>query len=178
MGENMARGTSEDLSMYSDVLIELHEKLKNGKFSVGDAESLAEVKRVIMTHEKIPESLYEEYIDVFEEFLEKLAGPSYSTSLAVLTLGILHEAKKPLTYGEIKRRVEEVLGRRLDDSSEFWLRLELETLSSPLNGVPLVSRSGTISTRYELTREGEIVAVFRRQDYEELKRNRGFYESP
>jgi hypothetical protein len=178
MGENMARGTSEDLSMYSDVLIELHEKLRSGKFSVGDAERLAEVKRAIKTHEKIPDSLYEEYVKVYGEFLERLAGPSYSSSLAVLALGILYEAKRPLTYGELKRRVEEVLGRRLDDSSELWLRLELETLSSPLNGVPLVSRSGINSARYELTREGEIVAVFRRDDYEELKRNKGFYEDP
>ena len=177
MGENMVGGTSEVLSMYSDALIELREKLKSGRFSVGDAERLAEVKRAIKTHGRIPDSLYKEYVDVYEEFLERLAGPSYSSSLAVMVLGILHEAKRPLSYGEVKRRVEEVIGRRLDSASEFWLRLELEILSSPLNGVPLVSEKGIFSTRYELTREGEIVAVFRRDDYEELKKNKGFYEN-
>ncbi|MCI4408822.1 MAG: hypothetical protein JHC26_06995 [Thermofilum sp.] len=174
----MAKDTSEDISMYSDVLNELHKKLKSGKFSVRDAERLAEVKRAIKTHEKIPESLYEKYIDVYGEFLERLAEPSYSSSLAVLVLGILHEAKRPLTYEEVKRRVEKVLGHRLDDDSELWLRLELESLSTPLNGVPLVSKKGIFSTRYGLTKEGKIVAVFRRDDYEELKKNRGFYERP
>jgi hypothetical protein len=156
----------------------LLENLDNNKFTIEDAEKFAEVKRIIKSREQVLSWLYEKYISVYTTYLEKLAAPSYSSSLAVLVLGILDEAKRPLSYREIKNEVEKILDRRLDKDSEFWLWLALEILVSPIKGVPLVKEKGIIFTKYELTNEGKIVAVIRKDDYGELKRNRGVYKSP
>jgi hypothetical protein len=48
-------------------------------------------------------------------------------------------------------------------------------LVSPINGIPLVKEKGIIFTKYELTSEGRIVATIRKDDYEELEKNRGVY---
>jgi len=153
------------------------ENLDNNKFTIEDAEKFAEARRIIKSREPVPSWLYEKYINVYKAYLEKLASPSYSSSLVVLVLGILDEAKRPLPYREIKNEVEKILDRRLDKDSEFWLWLALEILISPLTGVPLVKEKGIIFTKYELTNEGKIVAIIRKNDYEELKKNRGVYTS-
>jgi hypothetical protein len=164
----------EYLNRNLDMLLE---NLDNNKFTIEDAEKFAEAKRIIKSREQVPSWLYEKYISVYTTYLEKLAAPSYSSSLAVLVLGILDEAKRPLSYREIKNEVEKILDRRLDKDSEFWLWLALEILVSPIKGVPLVKEKGIIFTKYELTNEGKIVAVIRKDDYEELKKNRGVYTS-
>jgi len=164
--------------LLNKILVDLHEKLKNGKFTIEDARNFAEVRKNIKSREQVLSWVYEKYISVYTTYLEKLAAPSYSSSLAVLVLGILDEANRPLSYREIKNEVEKILDRRLDKDSEFWLWLTLEILISPLTGVPLVKEKGIIFTKYELTNEGKIVAIIRKDDYEELKRNRGVYKSP
>jgi len=153
------------------------ENLDNNKFTLEDAEKFAEAKRIIKSREPVPSWLYEKYFNVYEAYLEKLAGPSYSSSLAVLILGILNKKGRPLSYGEIKNEVEKILGRKLDKDSEFWLWLALEILVSPIKGVPLVKEKGIIFTKYELTNEGKIIAIIRKDDYEELEKNRGVYTS-
>jgi hypothetical protein len=163
----------EYLNKNLDMLLE---NLDNNKFTIEDAEKFAEAKRIIKSREQVPSWLYEKYISVYTTYLEKLAAPSYSSSLAVLVLGILDEAKRPLSYREIKNEVEKILDRRLDKDSEFWLWLALEILISPLTGVPLVKEKGIIFTKYELTNEGKIVAIIRKDDYEELKSNKGIYK--
>jgi len=163
--------------LLNKILVDLHEKLKNGKFTIEDARNFAEVRKNIKSREQVPNWVYEKYISVYTTYLEKLAAPSYSSSLAVLVLGILDEANRPLSYREIKNEVEKILGRKLDKDSEFWLWLTLEILISPLTGVPLVKEKGIIFTKYELTNEGKIVTIIRKDDYEELKRNRGVYTS-
>jgi hypothetical protein len=159
-----------------DLLVNLHEKLKNGELTMEDAERFVEVRRIIKQRGEVPDWLHEKYMSVYTAYLEKLAAPSYSSSLAVLVLGILDEAKRPLSYREIKNEIEKILDRRLDKDSEFWLWLALEILISPLTGVPLVKEKGIIFTKYELTNEGKIVAIIRKDDYEELKRNKGIYK--
>jgi hypothetical protein len=161
------------IMQYKRRLEEILENVSSGIFTLEDAKDFVFIKNFMKRNKDIPRDSYKIFVTVLNEYLAKILAPSYSSVYATLIIGLLAEASKPLSYKELKNKVQAITREKFDRYSEYSFRTSLDILISPKHTtrIPLVRESGIFNKKYELTEEGKIVSILKHEEYNELRRS-------
>jgi hypothetical protein len=161
------------IMQYERRLNEILENVSRGIFTLEDAKDFIFIKNFMIRNKDIPGDFYKIFLTVRNEYLAKISAPSYSSVYATLIIGLLAEASKPLSYKELKNKVQAITREKFDRYLEYSFRTSLDILISPKHTtrIPLVRERGIFNRKYELTEEGKIVSILKHDEYNEVRRS-------